>query len=151
MPLAARLCPIVAVLALSGAVAATAAPLPKSVFVARANGYCSAYYVKLNRLATPRTLPELARLLRAQRPYLVTLAAQLANLAPPVASRASYTAMLAVMRSEFPVADRLIAAASHSDGALVQSLAARLITMDNRYDALANSVGLKVCGQPTSH
>jgi hypothetical protein len=120
MPFAARLCPVVVVLALSGGVAATAAPLPKSVFVARANGYCSAYYVKLNRLATPRTLPDLGRLLRAQRPYLVTLAAQLANLPPPVASRASYTA-------------------------------ARLITMDNRYDALANSVGLRICGKPTSH
>ena len=87
----------------SGGIATTAAPLPKSVFVARANGYCSAYYVKLNRLPTPRTLPDLARLLRAQRPYLVTLAAQLANLAPPVSSRASYTAMLVVLRADLKI------------------------------------------------
>jgi len=58
--------------------------------------------------------------------------------------------MLAVLRAEFPVADRLIAAANHSDGALVQSLAARLVAMDNCYDALANGVGLKICGKPTS-
>jgi hypothetical protein len=59
--------------------------------------------------------------------------------------------MLVVLRAEFPVADRLIAAINHGVGALVQSLAARLVTMDNRYDALANSVGLKICGKPTSH
>jgi hypothetical protein len=151
MPRAVRLCPIVVVLAMSGGVVATAAPLPKSVFVARANGYCSAYYVKLNRLATPRTLPGLARWLRAERPYLVTLAGQLANLVPPLASRVPYTAMLAVLRAEFPVADHLITSINHSDGALVRSLTARLVRMDTRYDSLANSVGLKICGKPTSH
>jgi hypothetical protein len=59
--------------------------------------------------------------------------------------------MLAELRAEFPVADRLVAAINHSDGALVQALTARLITIDKRYDALANSVGLNICGKPTSH
>jgi hypothetical protein len=151
MPRAARLCPIVIVLALSGSVAAMAAPSPKHVFVTRGNGYCSAYYVKLNRLTTPQSLPGLARWLRAERPYLVTLAGQLASLVPPVADVAPYKAMLVELRAEFPVADRLIAAIDHGDRVLVQSLTARVVTMDKRYDALANSVGLSICGKPTSH
>jgi hypothetical protein len=150
MPLAARLSSIVVLLALSGSVTAMAAPLPKSVFVARGNGYCSAYYVKLNRLTTPQTLPDVARWLRAERPYLVTLARQLRSLVPPVAARARYAAMIADLRAEFPVADGLIAAIDHADGVRVQSLTARLVAMDKRYDDLANSVGLRICGKPSS-
>lgn len=151
MPLAVRLCTCVVVAALCGSVVAMAAPLPQKVFVARGNGYCSAYYVKLNRLPTPKTLIGLAERLRAQRPYLVTLGRQLASLAPPPENRARYTAMLSVLHAEFPVADGVITAATHGDGARIRSLVGRLITMDKHYDALANSVGLTVCGQPTSH
>ena len=151
MPLAVRLCTIVVVAALSGSVIATAAPLPQQIFVARGNGYCSAYYVKLNRLPTPKTLIGLAERLRAQRPYLVTLGRQLASLAPPPEDQVKYTAMLSALHAEFPVADAVITAATHGDSARVQSLVARLVTMDKHYDVLANSVGLTVCGQPTSH
>jgi hypothetical protein len=149
MPRAVRLCSIVVILALFGSVGAMAAPLPKKAFVARGNGYCSAYYVKLNRLTLPQTVPEVAQWLRAERPYLVTLARQLGSLVPPVAARARYAAMLAELRTEFPVADRLIAAADRGDGARVQSLSARLVAMDERYDNLANSVGLRICGKPS--
>jgi hypothetical protein len=48
------------------------------------------------------------------------------------------------------VADGVITAATHGDGARIRSLVGSLITMDKHYDALANSVGLTVCGQPTS-
>lgn len=150
MPLAVRLCTCLVVAALCGSVVAIAAPLPQKVFVARGNGYCSAYYVKLNRLPTPNTLVDLAGWLRAERPYVVTLGRQLTSLVPPREDQVRYTAMLAALQAEFPVADRVITAAAHGDRALVRSLVARLVTMDKHYDALANSVGLTVCGQPTS-
>ena len=150
MPRAAAFCLVVALLVLSEAVAATAAPLPQKVFVTRGNGYCRAYYVKLNRLPIPQTLARLGPWLRAERPYVVTLGEQLAKLVPPLLKRARYTAMLASLHAEFPVADRVAAAAIRGDGALVQSLMPKLLTMDRHYDALANSVGLTICGKPSS-
>lgn len=120
-------------------------------FAHHGNAICSAYYRRLNALGPPPTTPAelVAYIRRSLHPTRIELD-RLAQLQAPARDRRGLATYVALGRREVARAVAVVAAARTQDLAKVQAALARLAAIDAQGNAVAKSIGLRVCGRSTS-
>ncbi len=115
-------------------------------FVAQADAICKEYEGKLDALGEPKTMSDLADLVREGKAVASEQMVKLRELSPPGEIEASVDEAYATLDQQIRLFDDLIEAASAEDTAKVNEIVEQGTVLDDKADALAKKVGLKECG-----
>jgi hypothetical protein len=122
-------------------------PLPKNVFVERANAICMTYRMSLRRLSgfAISDLPSVATFFARAHPIAVRFLGRLRRLTPPKADARLYAKFLATLAASNALDVPTITAARHGDSAKVKKLLQRMRDLDALIDIYARRLSLTAC------
>jgi hypothetical protein len=147
-----RLAPLAFVVLVASACGGSGGRLSHAQLVERANAICQRFNQQLKALPQPTNPLEIGAYIRKAVPLEQVAFTSLRKLKPPKSDEGTYKLFIAQVQRETTLAqDELVPATqAPTNPGNVRSILTKLSAMDRRGNALANKLGLTVCGQSAS-
>jgi hypothetical protein len=119
--------------------------LTKEELASRADAICGKYEAKLDALAEPQSIEEVASLAEKAKPIVADGVDELEQLEPPEELEDDYDRWIELNRDSLEAIDDLKQAAADGDEARVQQVVQDANAQEKEADALARQIGLDEC------
>lgn len=123
--------------------------LSKGEYASRADAVCKIYTEQTNKLARPQTLKGLGELAAKSLPLLDKAVSDLQRLESPQSEQALTTRWLDQLKLLRDDITKIRDGAKANDGAAVQAVVPAARQHNDRFNALATQLGMKVCNSDT--
>jgi uncharacterized protein Yka (UPF0111/DUF47 family) len=120
-------------------------PLTRAALASEASAICRKYESKLDALAKPNSIEEVASLAEDAKPIVEDGVDKLADLQPPEDLEDEYDRLIAFNRESVLAIEDLREATAGGDRARVQRIVQNAETKEREADTLARQIGLAEC------